>query len=71
MIVCDICGEKKSLKPYTFPMKEVWCNTYQGEIIDSFVRVVDTEIDLCDSCAKRIANELDKLRRENKNERHT
>ena len=64
MRVCDICREKKTVKPYVLPMKEVWNHTYQGEILDSYVKVVDTEVDLCPQCAAKIADLIKKMKEE-------
>ena len=63
MIVCDICGRKKSVKTYTLPMREKWDEEYMGEKIGSFIRYREKPVDLCSVCAQVLADSIDHLQR--------
>lgn len=62
MIVCDICGKRKITKPYLFPMRTTWCAVENGKKIASFPKYEDKTIDLCETCARSIADAVDHLR---------
>lgn len=61
MIVCDVCGKSKLVKPYTLPMRGIYHELYQGKRIGSYIKYEDKSVDLCQSCAESIADLIDRL----------
>lgn len=62
MIVCDICGKNKIVKPYKLPMVEPWVMTHEGQYIYSYNKYVDKSVDLCETCAQTVADAINHLR---------
>jgi len=59
MVVCDICGKNLDVKTYTLPTRGVWHRMHEGEIVCSYIKYEDKQMDLCSICSETIADYID------------
>jgi len=62
MVVCDICGKNLDVKTYTLPARGAWHCMHEGEIVCSYLKYEDKQMDLCSSCSRTIADYIDHVK---------
>lgn len=65
MIVCDLCGKRSQTEQFTFPTKVYYYATHNGKRVARFHRYEQRKIDLCENCARSIADLLDDMKYDN------
>jgi hypothetical protein len=63
MLVCDICKANVSnKKEYYVPMYTDWISQINGITVETFVKLEDCNVNLCQDCKVKLANFLNKMK---------